>query len=119
HQDSLTEAAGIGGLLASYDTGPDLLDSTTDDREYAHFYDGNGNTGQLMRVDNNAIAAAYEYDAYGNVEAENGAYAATNRMRFSTKPFDAETDLGYWGYRYYSPRFGRWMSRDPLEEEGG
>src|SRR5690606_38064032 len=56
--NSLYEAGGIGGLLASYDTGADLLDSTTDDREYAHFYDGNGNIGQLMRVDNNAIVAA-------------------------------------------------------------
>ena len=27
--------------------------------------------------------------------------------------------LGYWGYRYYSPVLGRWMSRDPIKEEGG
>jgi hypothetical protein len=25
----------------------------------------------------------------------------------------------YYGYRYYSPRLGRWLSRDPLEELGG
>lgn len=30
-----------------------------------------------------------------------------------------ETGLGYWGYRYYSPTLGRWMSRDPIEEDGG
>jgi len=25
----------------------------------------------------------------------------------------------YYGYRYYNPSVGRWLSRDPLEEEGG
>lgn len=27
--------------------------------------------------------------------------------------------LGYWGYRYYSPRLGRWVNRDPIEEQDG
>ena len=25
----------------------------------------------------------------------------------------------YYGYRYYSPDLGRWISRDPIEEQGG
>jgi RHS repeat-associated protein len=39
--------------------------------------------------------------------------------RFSTKYFDDDTGLYYYGYRYYSPRLGRWISRDPIEERGG
>ena len=39
--------------------------------------------------------------------------------RFSTKYYDAEAGLYYYGYRYYSPSLGRWISRDPIEEEGG
>ncbi|MBN1513323.1 MAG: RHS repeat-associated core domain-containing protein, partial [Phycisphaerae bacterium] len=38
---------------------------------------------------------------------------------FSTKPFDSWTHLGYWGYRWYSPKLGRWVNRDPISEEGG
>jgi RHS repeat-associated protein len=30
---------------------------------------------------------------------------------------DDETDLVYYGYRYYNPTAGRWLSRDPLGEE--
>ena len=30
-----------------------------------------------------------------------------------------ESGLGYWGYRYYSPRLGRWLNRDPIGEKGG
>lgn len=40
-------------------------------------------------------------------------------MRFSTKQWDDETGLGYWGYRYYDLDIGRWISRDPLGELGG
>ena len=48
-----------------------------------------------------------------------GPYKDANPFRFSTKWFDAQTDLGYWGYRYYSPRLGRWISRDPIGEMSG
>ena len=39
--------------------------------------------------------------------------------RFSTKPRDVETGLYYYGYRYYDPVTGRWISRDPIQERGG
>ncbi len=41
------------------------------------------------------------------------------RLGFSTKYTDDETGLVYYGYRYYSPELGRWLNRDPIEEEGG
>jgi RHS repeat-associated protein len=37
--------------------------------------------------------------------------AATNSQ---AKYCDDETDLVYYGYRYYNPSAGRWLSRDPL-----
>ena len=37
----------------------------------------------------------------------------------STKYWDDETGLYYYGYRYYSAELGRWLSRDPFEENGG
>jgi RHS repeat-associated protein len=45
--------------------------------------------------------------------------ANENPFRFSTKYYDTETDLYYYGYRYYSTSLGRWINRDPIEEEGG
>ncbi len=32
---------------------------------------------------------------------------------------DSESGLYYYGYRWYSPELGRWINRDPLEEQGG
>jgi RHS repeat-associated protein len=58
-------------------------------------------------------------DPFGNIAAATGPMAYANPLRFSNKYWDDETGLGYWGYRYLSPRLGRWLSRDPLEEKGG
>jgi len=44
---------------------------------------------------------------------------ATRNGILSSKYTDDETDLVYYGYRYYSPEMGRWMSRDPLGRRGG
>jgi len=45
--------------------------------------------------------------------------AKLNPFRFSTKYQDDETGLVYYGYRYYDPGTGRWLSRDPIGERGG
>jgi RHS repeat-associated protein len=45
--------------------------------------------------------------------------AKANPFRFSTKYQDDETDLVYYGYRYYSASTGRWINRDPIEEQHG
>ena len=45
--------------------------------------------------------------------------AAEMPFRFSTKYKDTETGLYYYIHRYYETGSGRWLSRDPIEEEGG
>jgi RHS repeat-associated protein len=40
--------------------------------------------------------------------------AKANPFRFSTKYQDDETDLIYYGYRYYNASMGRWLSTDPI-----
>ena len=60
----------------------------------------------------------YEYEPFGEVFCSVGDMAKVNPFGFSTKYTDSETDLLYYGYRYYSPALGRWMSRDPSGEAG-
>jgi RHS repeat-associated protein len=45
--------------------------------------------------------------------------AKANPFRFSTKFQDDETDLLYYGLRYYNASTGRWLSQDPISERGG
>jgi len=58
----------------------------------------------------------YEYSPFGESIVATGPLAKENPFRFSTKYWDDETGLGYWGYRYYSPSLGRWLSPDPASE---
>ena len=63
------------------------------------------------------LVAEYAYDAFGNTIYEDGDMADFFPHRFSTKYYDAETDLYDYGYRHYSPSLGRWISRDPIQED--
>ena len=63
--------------------------------------------------------AHYEYSPFGQVTFQSGDLADSFTYKFSSKYWDGETGLGYWGRRYYHPDLGRWISRDPIEESGG
>ena len=45
--------------------------------------------------------------------------AQENKFRFSCEYMDDELGLIYYNYRHLNPRDGRWISRDPIKEEGG
>ena len=61
--------------------------------------------------------ALYEYGPYGNILRMEGNAAEDNPFRFSSEYADDELGLVYYNYRYYNPQNGRWISRDPAEEE--
>ena len=65
----------------------------------------------------------YQYDPFGNIthlkDFDTSGVVNDNPFRFSTKFTDDETDLVYYGYRFYNPKLGRWLNRDPIEEKGG
>jgi RHS repeat-associated protein len=63
--------------------------------------------------------AQYEYSPFGELLRATGPLAQTFNHQFSTKYFDWETGLSYYGHRYYHPHTGRWLNRDPIEELGG
>ena len=84
----------------------------------SHAYDNIGNVTKYIDESGNVVAA-YEYDDFGMTISQSGQMAEVFRHRFSTKYYDSETGLYYYGYRFYSPALMRWLNRDPIEEEGG
>ena len=82
-------------------------------------YDGNGNVSALINAADGTTLANYEYGPFGEVIRATGPMAKVNPFRFSTKYQDDETDFLYYGYRYYNPSTGRWLSRDPAQEAQG
>jgi RHS repeat-associated protein len=87
--------------------------------------DGNDN---VMRLVNGAtpagataaeVTAVYEYGPFGEPLRATGPAADANLVRFSSETVDTASGFYYYGYRYYSPDTGRWISRDPIGERGG
>jgi RHS repeat-associated protein len=97
---------GIGGLLAMREGGAD----------YYYLYDGKGNVTALTDS-SGTVVATYSYDPFGVLMEKTG--TLDQPFRFSTKRYDEDTGLSYYGFRFYSASLGRWITRDPLGEAGG
>ena len=106
--ETLQGAGGVGGLLAVSINGA----------FYIPCYDNNGNVTKYVD-ETGAVVASYAYDDFGRIISQTGPLADAFPHRFSTKYFDADTGLFYYGYRFYSPLLKRWLNRDPIGEEGG
>ena len=89
-----------------------------DGETYYYVTDGNKNVTALLDADGVRVAK-YTYNPFGRILNSEGALAEINPFRFSSEYHDDETGLVYYNYRYYSPELGRWIKRDPIEEEGG
>jgi RHS repeat-associated protein len=113
-------AGGVGGLLK-------VWDHYTANHCFVG-YDGNGNVAVLTMAHSGEAGQAraqFEYGPFGEPIRSSGTttLAANDHrgmpFRFSTKYTDQESDLVYYGYRYYNPWTGSWPNRDPIEEQGG
>jgi RHS repeat-associated protein len=59
-----------------------------------------------------------DYDAFGNVIFESTP-SFSDRYKYSGREFDSETGLQYNRARYYDPKTGRWMAKDPIGFRAG
>ena len=75
--------------------------------------------------DNGNFIEHYRYTAFGDVEIYSPVGLKIpvsligNDILWNVKRFDADSRLYMYLYRHYDPSQGRWLSRDPIEEDGG
>ncbi len=87
---------------------------------YIPIYDLQGNIACLLDHKNRKVVESYRYSAYGEEKIINenrreiSDSSVGNPWRYRGKRVDKETGLIYFGYRYYDPEIGRWISPDPL-----
>jgi RHS repeat-associated protein len=104
---TMTGAGGVGGLLIASISGTNCFAT----------YDGNGNITALINAVDKSLAARYEYSPYGELIRSTGLLAHQNPFRFSTKYWDDESGLVYYGGRYYNSTLGKWIGRDPKDQD--
>ena len=107
---SAQDAGGVGGLLEVNYYGSATTNSFP-------AFDGNGNVAALVNAADGTTLANYEYGPFGEPIRITSSMAKNNPFRFSTKYQDDESDLLYYGYRYYKPSTGSWLSRDQADSE--
>jgi RHS repeat-associated protein len=104
-------AGGVGGLLQVTYHGNAVTNAFV-------AFDGNGNVTALVNAGDGTVVGNYEYGPFGELIRNSGPLAKNVPFRFSTKYQDDESDLLYYGYRYYKASTGTWPNRDPLGEPG-
>ena len=105
---TLDGAAGVGGLLYVKRNGA----------IYVPFGDAFGNVMGYWDEQGNVVAE-YVHDAFGRTVAQSGPMADVFAIRYSSKYYDVETGMYYYGKRYYVVTLCRWLTRDPIEDQGG
>ena len=85
---------------------------------YGYLVDANKNVLGLFNPSKTRVAT-YLYGPFGQKLSESGTIAANNPLQFSSEQFDADLGLVYYNFRYYFPAIGKWLTTDPIGEEGG
>jgi RHS repeat-associated protein len=112
-------APGIGNVVATQ------LGSTT-----PRYYHPNHRGDTVFITNSQGVKdASLVYDAFGRLIAQSGnvdrmegvsaSYMTAVKFRFSSKEWDPDAQLYYFGFRWYDPDSGTWTTKDPLSFNGG
>ena len=119
--------ASTGAVVNKYIHGPatdEVLAQIGPSQSYFLCRNHLGSTTALIEAATGTVAQRFTYDEYGGFQVRDSAGAATAsppaaRYLFTGREYDHVTGLGNHRHRFYSPALGRWLSRDPIEEDGG
>ncbi len=81
------------------------------------FYHADG-LGSIVALTNAAgsVVQTYSYDSFGNVTLSGG---ITQPYTYTAREYDYETGLYFYRARYYDPKAGRFITKDPISFAGG
>ena len=83
----------------------------TQDEIYAPIHDYRGNLSKLISTRTKQVISIPAIDPFGqNLDK----FFSPTPWIFSSKHYDAETHLVYFGSRYYDPELKQWITPDPL-----
>lgn len=112
--ETFTRGVGLGADIGTlvgvtHHTGGAMVPAT--------YFLQNNNRGDVVLVRSGAsTVGSYAYSAFGVLTAASCPYAC--RFKFSSKEIEESCGLIYYGYRFYAPKWQRWLNRDPLTDFG-
>jgi len=111
-------------IVTRYTHGPSIdeplaieIKNTTSYTPYYYHADGLGSITALSNA-SGSIVQRYEYDSFGNQTiTTNG--GIKQPFTFTAREYDQETGLYFYRARYYDPKVGRFVTKDPISFAGG
>ncbi|MFZ5562400.1 MAG: SpvB/TcaC N-terminal domain-containing protein [Pseudomonadota bacterium] len=85
-------------------------------KQYFYHPDHVGSTGYVTDA-NGAVFEHLEYFAFGETWVQEHSNTERTPYLFTGKELDEETQLYYFGARYYDPRTSQWQSTDPILDD--
>lgn len=78
-----------------------------------------GSVHKNIGINSQSVYAAFYYNPYGGFYRSSQAGTNLDEFRYAGMFYLPEAALYFTRYRAYDPSTGRWLSRDPIAEEGG
>jgi len=86
---------------------------STDSNSSDDFEDNNTS---IYSLGNPLTLASYEYTPFAVLVNQTGILSSLNSVHYSTRYSEPIVNLFYYGYRHYSPKLMKWLSKEPLGE---
>jgi RHS repeat-associated protein len=123
-QNIILEYNQAGIITTRYTHGPNIdeplaieITGATATTPYYYHADGLGSITALSNA-SGSIVQRYEYDSFGNQTiTTNG--NIRQPFTYTAREYDAETGMYFYRARYYDPKAGRFITRDPIGFGGG
>jgi RHS repeat-associated protein len=115
----VTEYDGAWAVKAQYVSTLDIDDPLTVTQGGNTFYyhkDGLGSVVNLTNPSGN-IAKSYTYKSFGEIDLETG--SLDQPFTFTGREYDPESGFYFYRARFYDPKAGRFLTKDPIGFMGG
>lgn len=116
---SISEKGSIENLKVPGLNGLDSIAFELKGKRYVPMHDLIGNVISLLDPQSRDVIECYQYTAFGKETIYNGQGEVKpksqvgNPWRFAEKRFNEILSLIHFGFRFYDPTIGRWISQDP------
>jgi len=122
-EDILMELDHNGGTVAWYVHGPGMDEPLALEKGGRFYYYQVDELGSVRALSDGAgrWVQRCEYDSFGDGDCYSTWFGAPIRQpyRFTGREWDEETGLYYYRARYYDPKIGRFITRDPIRFRSG